>query len=456
MATINKTPQKTKKNILLISYHFPPSIAVGGLRISGFAKYLPSFDWIPYVLTINDEYVNEVDIKRLKDLDNLKIFKTRQLPSIIHFYLKLKRVYSSIRERNATVKKLNNSYLNISSNVSEKLPQKLKRYLISLFSLPDAQRRWGPVAIFKAIRVIKRHEIQCILTSSPPQSVHLIGLIVKKITGVKWVADFRDPWMTPEPKGRYPVCSLSLRIERWLEQKVVQNADFVLTNSDWLCNVLKNSYKTQTETKFLCITNGFDSEVFSRLNHLEKYEKFTLTYAGTLYVDRTPEPVFSAIKELIKEGKINHHNISVKLVGNCRYVGGFLIDDIVRSYGLESVIEILDQVPYSKAIEIIKRSHLALLFQPNQPFCIPAKIYDYIGSETKILALTGEGATSDLIRSAGIGIALYPSDIKGIKDFIYESFNNRGLFAENSLKVLSKFNRKFTVQVLADHLNKIT
>lgn len=49
---INK---ETNKKILLISYHFPPSLAVGGFRIAGFAEKLPLYGWDPYVLTIKEK-----------------------------------------------------------------------------------------------------------------------------------------------------------------------------------------------------------------------------------------------------------------------------------------------------------------------------------------------------------------------------------------------------------------
>lgn len=468
MKTNNNISEYIKKKILLISYHFPPSTAVGGLRIANFAKYLPLHGWNSYVLTIKDHYLKKVDQDRIKDIGSVKVFKTRIVPKI-NAYLRLKCFYLSLLKRRIiSPKELNNYYipqkcysyneqsLNTNYYNSEKISKKLKRYSVSFVSMPDIERNWILPAVFRAVREIKREKIDCILTSSPPHSIHLTGLLVKMITGVRWIADFRDPWVTGGPLRLDSTCAFSKMIERWMEQKVVQNADMVLTTTETLCDALKESYKTLPESNFLCVTNGFDKEFFARLNHVKKYEMFTLTYAGGLYYGRTPEPIFKSLKELALEKKISLQNIRVKLIGDCKYVNGCPISQMIHSYGLDSVVEVLEPVSYSKAVEIIRQSHLALLFAPDQPFQIPAKVFDYMGTRTNILALSKEGATSDLINSTGIGTVFHPSDINGIKAFIYESIiNGDSLKENNSLNIFDKYDRKIIIQKLADHLDRL-
>ena len=460
MTANNNKSKSLKKKILLISYHFPPSVAVGGIRIANFVKYLPSFGWTPYVLTIKDHYLKKIDTDRLNDIGTVKIFQTGQFPTIINGYLKLKALYYSLlTKRHVTISELEDSYVRSNANNSdpEKIPRKLKRWFTSLFlMLPDGERNWIIPAVFRAVREIRQEKIDCILTSSPPHSVHLIGFLLKLITGVRWVADFRDPWITPVSRKAHLTCDLAVKIERWMEYKVIQHADIVLTTTGMLCNKFRESYRTMPQNKFLCLTNGYDREVFSKCRHLKKYEKFTLTYTGTLYVGRTPEPVFNALRELILENKINPQDISVKLVGDCKYVDGFPTAKMIRLYALESVVELSDQIPHPEALKIIQRSHLALLFQPDQPFCIPAKVYDYMGLGIRILALAEEGSTSDLIKATGVGRAFSHSNIQGIKEFIYQSISNKDLLSQaSSFENILKYDRKLIVQNLANHLDKI-
>jgi len=448
-----------KKKILLISYHFPPSTEVGGLRVANFAKYLPALGWDTYVLTIKECYLEKVDNGRLDGIDAERIFRTDKLPTVSGAYLTLKKIYYGLfMKKPHMAEKSDGADVQPAGNRSstETLSGKLKRYILSFLMIPDEKRNWILPALFKAVREIRRNNIDCILTSCPPYSVHIIGLLTKMITGVKWVADYRDPWSMGGPKRNFATCALSMRIEQWLERNVVRRADIVLMNTEWIRSFYEQSFKDQRAGKFLYCPNGFDKDIFEKVSQLKKYEKFTITYAGTLYLGRTPESVFKAMQELVSEGKISLQDVCVKLVGDCRYVDGQPIAGMIRKYNLDGAVEISDPVPYAQALAIIKQSHVALLLAPNQSFQIPAKVFDYMGCGTQILTLAEDGATSDLIRSSGAGSVIHPSDVKGIKEFIYRSMNNKDLLMHNdSEDGLDKFDQKAIIQGLAEHLNRM-
>jgi hypothetical protein len=447
----NKTSNSGTKKILLISYHFPPSTAVGGLRIADFAKYLPLYGWKPSVLTVKDDYLQALDPGRLKDVSVEKIIKAGHLPTVIQGYLKLKSLYYSVlRRRSVMPKELQGTFdQSVTPGTGRRSPyQKFKRFIISLLTVPDT--------VIKAVREIKRDHVVCILTSSPPYSVHLVGLLVKMITGVKWVADFRDPWISSGRKRLYVTSTLSIRVERWLEKNVIEKADLVLTTTEKLRDHFTATYRSLPKSKFLYMSNGFSPEIADQFKHLTKYETFTLTYAGSFYIGRTPEPTFKAIRSLVEEGRISPDNIRVKLVGNCQQVDGCPTSQLIHAYGLDSAVEVVKTVPYFKALEIIKKSHIALLFAPDQPYQIPAKVFEYMGLGTKILALTEKGATWDLITSTGAGTAFYSSDIDGIKDFILRSMSNGAVTGqERTSGIQRQFDRRSITGDLARHLDRL-
>jgi hypothetical protein len=301
--------------------------------------------------------------------------------------------------------------------------------------------------VIQGLRVIRREQIDCILTSSPPYSVNLVGWLLKLITGVRWVADYRDPWMTGGSKKLYMTCAASLGIERWLERRVVQKADLVVANTEMLCEAFRKAYGSQLPDRFVCITNGFDEELFSSFGPVEKEKVFTIIYTGTLYFGRTPEPLFQAVRELIQEGRIEARAIRIRLVGHCQLISGRPVGEILRDYQLDGIVEVLEPVSYRRAIEMVRQSQLALLLAPNQPYQIPAKAYDYMGAGTRILALAEDGATCDLVRSTGVGAAFRPSDTAGIKEFVFRSMNqdresarpgNKGPVSEYEIRSLTR------------------
>jgi hypothetical protein len=412
------------RKVLLISYHFPPSPEVGGLRAANFAKHLPQLGWTPVILTIKDKYLKNLDTEKLNYLGPVTIVKAGRLPKISQLYVTVKQLLNRLggrRDALATGTEPRSGPSKPRERTVESLSAKVRRYVLSFLSLPDEERNWTWPAVIRAIREVRRGNIDCILTSSPPYSVHMVGLLVRWLTGVPWVADFRDPWMTGGSKKLYVTSRASLGIERWLEWKVVQRADLVVTNTEMLCDAFRKSYGTRLSDRFVCLTNGFDGEFFSQFGHIPKDERFTIIYAGTLYFGRTPEPVFKAVHELIRESQVNPESIRIRLVGQCGVMNGRPVEEVVRAYGLAGVVDVCEAVSYRCAIEMVKTSHLALLLAPNQPYQIPAKAYDYMGTGTRILALAESGATCDLVHSTGVGAAFRPSDVAGIKDFILRS-----------------------------------
>jgi glycosyltransferase involved in cell wall biosynthesis len=236
---------------------------------------------------------------------------------------------------------------------------------------------------------------------------------------------------------------------------VVQQADLLVFNVQRLRDAYKDKYGTEPVDKFVHIPNGIDQETFSKKRGLKKYDKFTLCYTGSLIKSRSPEPVFDALSQLIREGKVDPGEVRVKLVGACQYVMGDPIAEMIREYDLDPVVQVSEAVPYLDALEIIRQSHLALLFAPNQPGQIPGKVYDYIGAGAKVLAIAEKSATTDLIQSANCGKAFHPSDIQNIKEYILETMRNGSSIAPDYSVVLSQFDAKRITESLSSNLNRI-
>ena len=448
------------KKVLLISYHFPPSAEVGGLRAANFSRHLPRFGWTPLVLTLKDDYLGKIDIGKLKNVGPVKIIKAGRMPTLSPIYMGIKRIAQCfVRQSRAptSVSERGSQSSLPAGRTTETFAQRLRRYILSFLSLPDEQRSWVWPAVIQALRVVRRERIDCIMTSSPPYSVHLVGWLVKLVTGVRWIADFRDPWMTGGSKKLYFTCAASLRIERWMERRIVQKADLVSANTEMLCEAFRKAYGTRLPNRFVCITNGFDGEMFSSFGHVEKDKVFTIIYTGTLYFGRTPEPVFQAVHELIQEGRINARAIQIRLVGQCEIINGRPIEEMIQAYQLKGVVEVLESVSYNRAIEMVRQSQLALLLAPNQPYQIPAKAYDYMGTGTNILALAESGATCDLIHSTGVGAVFRPSDTAGIKEYLLGSMNaDCGLVQSKGKRSVSEYEVHSLTRRLARYLDGLS
>ena len=445
-----------KNRILLISYHFPPSAAIGGTRVANFAKWLPSFGWEARILTIQDRDVEQFDTERLHDVEGTTIYKAGVWPTLAALYGSVKgRLFGSRGITEETVRPPGES-AGPASVRRESFAERLRRYALSFLSLPDFERGWIVPAMIAAVRRVRRDRIGWIMTSCPPYSVHLVGLGVKGITGARWVADFRDPWMTTGSKRSYATCALSIRLESWLERKVIERADLLLFGVERLKEAYRQRYAHVPGEKFVFLPNGIAPRALEAAAPAAKYERFTLSYTGSIYVRRSPEPVFQAISRLVQEGRISIEDVCIKLVGQCRTVEGVPTALLARKYGLERVVEIHDPRPSSEAQEIIRRSHLALLFAPHLPYQIPAKAYDYLAAGARILAIAEDGGTADLVRSTDSGETFRSEDVDGIKDFIHREMTRRGSPSPIRVAGLGRFDARRITEELAGRLDRIS
>jgi glycosyltransferase involved in cell wall biosynthesis len=247
--------------------------------------------------------------------------------------------------------------------------------------------------------------------------------------------------------------ALSIRIESWLERKVVEKADLVVFNTDRLRDAYRSRYAHVPGRNFVYIPNGIaEWHSMADGDPVEKYDVFTLSYTGALYVGRSPEPVFQAVTQLIQSGRLRPEDIRIKLVGQCRWVEGVPMSSVIEKYGLESVVEVRDSVPQAEAAEIIRRSHLALLFAPRLTFQIPAKVYDYFSAGTRILAIADEGATADLVRQTDTGATFATKEVDEIGEFIAKEMTAPRSVDGRPSPELLRFDARRLTEELVGHL----
>ncbi len=171
------------QKLLIISYYWPPSGGPGVQRWLKNTKYLVKHGVQPYVITVDEKYASyfQVDESLEKEVDpGVNVYKTRSF-EILNLYKKFSRdghlPTSGFSNAGATSMK-----------------QKITTALRSNLFIPDPRRGWNRYAFRQAKALIRTEGIDTVLTTSPPHSSQLIGLKLKRQMGVRWIADFRDPW----------------------------------------------------------------------------------------------------------------------------------------------------------------------------------------------------------------------------------------------------------------------
>lgn len=402
------------KHILLISYHFFPDSAVGGLRPRTFAKYLTEYGWQAIILTVKEKYYGVPDLTGSENHEKVRVVRTSMIRSPSFYYRRVKRMTS-----------LGPNHRNKAGYPAAwrrpKTDYSVKGLLSWMCSLPDEKAGWLPFAVMRGIELIHRENIKVLMTTGPPHSVHLIGAWLSILTRVPWVADFRDPYLdcVLETQGERR-WALPLKVATMLEGWMTSKAAFILTTTDRLAERLRSRYPLHKQ-KILALPNGYDPDDFKGMSS-RKERCFTISYLGTLYEFRDPELILRCISELIQEGHMHREGVAVRFVGNCNEAGGKAIRKLTTKYGLAGIVEERPWSPRSQTLEMMMRSHVLLLLAEDQPLAIPGKLYEYIGSGSTILAITGDGATADMLRELGKGIIVRPGDYESLKARVVELY----------------------------------
>jgi len=291
------SPSVGGKKCLMIAYFFPPLSGIGSLRTIKFAKYLPRYGWLPYILTTQRGIRYPQDPALLEQIPpEVRVFRAPCLdPANIEALLLLqwKFLWKARLRRLATVME----------------PYKVMRWL----AFPDPMFTWLGPAFVKGLYVVAKYQVPVLYTTAPPFTSHLVGYLLKAATGALWVADFRDPW-SRNPFTVYPIGALRT-LNAYLERKTIQRADAVVTVHEQCLQRLNYDMTSHRRGKFSIISNGYDPEDFQEFPNVPQKGRFVLAHVGSLYGLLTARYLLTAVAMLVRRGQIPENKVQVVLHG---------------------------------------------------------------------------------------------------------------------------------------------
>jgi glycosyltransferase involved in cell wall biosynthesis len=392
------------KNILIITYYWPPSGGPAVQRWLDFANRLAKDNYNVFVLTVSEQTATytSYDTTLLNQIDPR--IQIHYADAIDYFAFYKKFIGKGTVPGNALADDTNPNFI-----------KKISRFIRGNFFIPDPRIGWKKQAVKVAQKIIIDEGIDVFITAGPPQSTHLIGLGLKaKKTNIKWIADFHDYWTNVFYLKKFYRTAIAQKIDLYLEKKVIENADQILVHTDYNKNYLKNRTKKHLNIEVVRI--GYDEQKFNNATK-QRNEIFTITYAGTLPDYYHPESFFEALVQLKKE------HPSLKLI--TRFIG--IISDTIQSmvsqYQLEDWIVFEGYKPHLESIEAIMQSDLLLLINPRleqDEAIVPGKIFEYIATANPILSISSKGSENEMIlKETHTGANYDWNDIQGIKNYIY-------------------------------------
>ena len=358
------------KRVLMVAYHFPPmNVSSGIQRTLRFAQYLPEFNWEPMVLSAHP----------------------RAYPGISQ---------ASIAEIPANLHVTRAFAFDAAKQLS--LFGRYPRFLC----VPDRWWSWWLGAILPGLALIRKFKPDVLWSTYPIASAHLIGYTLHRLTGIRWVADFRDPMA----QVGFPSDPLTHRSYEWIEYHTLKHCKQAVFTTPGTVQLYQERYPDIPKSRFTIVENGYDESAFAGAQQTSDATDtpraagapLVLVHSGTVYQsERDPRPFFGALAQLRKSGQIKPGELKVVL----RATG---CDDYLRTLiegcGIQSMVTLEPTVPYRAALaEMLTADGLLVLQAANCNYQVPAKLYEYLRAGRPILGLTDPvGDTAAVLRSAGI------------------------------------------------------
>jgi glycosyltransferase involved in cell wall biosynthesis len=361
-----------RRRVLVLAYYFPPVGGAGVQRSLKFVKYLASLGWDATVVSTRSRAYGTRDASLVAEIPpTTRVTRTPALPlarylAIVLYRLRLMR---------------------------------LRTYVL----WPDGGLGWMPFAFVAAMRAARRDRPDVLFSTSSPYGGHLVALAVARLTGLPWVADFRDEWAANPYLAGQP--RALTRLSERAEGAITSRATRVVVAADYF----KLAGLSPGDPRRIEIVNGVDETDVPEQTPAPPSGRFVLAHVGSIYQIRDPTPALRALASLISRGAVDGGRVEVRLVGNL-WIPGFTpppgIDVTTTGY-----------VTHAHAIDAMATATALLLYVPSGDLAPSGKLFEYLASGRPLLCLASEeNLASRLVTEWDAGVVADPDNEAAIEE----------------------------------------
>ena len=406
------------KKIGILTYYWPPAGGSGVQRWLRFSNELVKLGHDIHVFTFKNPKYPIVDNELLKNVDSkLKVnfISGFELPNFL----------------NLRSSKPSESYGLTSSKTDISLNYIISNFILMIrefFFFPDTRKYLISPSIKYISNYNKKNQLDCLITSGPPHSLHYVGERLKKNDGIKWISDFRDPWSNFFQNKLLNKFKSTQKKHKKKEIEIVKSSNAVLTTSE----SLKAQFKTINKNSY-CIHSGFN-----KLISPKPHNKFRILYAGSLKAIQNPKMLWTVLKNLIDTDSSFKELVEIVLIGNIDFE--ILQTKEFKNLENRKIISYMSQKDLNKEICI---SEVLIVCSVNVKGCddiVPGKFFHYLSSGKKILGISNKGSDLEkIIVETKSGMSFSYDNYQDLKNYIYKCFSDYKDGKVNSQKTNNKF-----------------
>lgn len=427
------------KKVLVIAYYWPPTGGSGVQRWVKFVKYLPEHGWEAVVYTPENPERLAVDHSLEAELsEGLEVLRR----PILEPYNLYRRLMG---------KKASTQVTEISSG-RKTFKQRLSLWVRANLFVPDPRVTWVKPSVRFLKKYLKEHPVDVIVTTGPPQSMHLIGQKLHKATGIPWVSDFRDPWTKMYYLKHLPISKRNWRRLHGLEKAVLDNSTRVLA----VTPLVQEDFQSMTSTPVDCITNGYDEPDFEGPAP-EADGFFNVTHTGLFAADGNPFTLWKVLGSMASKDAEFREKLRLRLAGKVDRE----IYDAIQAEGLGANVVSLGYCSHTDAVAEQRKATVLILPLRNDPEyrpILPGKLFEYLASRRPMLGIgQKDGAMARVVEECRAGITAGWDDAELMRLFMekaWEAFKAGGVPCTDG--PVERFSRRNLTAAMAELLEKVS
>ncbi|HKS05749.1 MAG TPA: glycosyltransferase [Gemmatimonadaceae bacterium] len=288
---------------------------------------------------------------------------------------------------------------------------------------PDNARGWVMRAARTARGLLRAQPFDLVITSGPPHSAHFAGVLATAGRREPLWVDMRDPWSQALRDAQWDANKsrmLRVLVPR-LEGVVFRHARRVVVNTTELAGMLRAD---SAAPPVVYVPNGIDGELLPART-AERLSGCSIAYVGTVYGARNVAGVLAAMRDLLRDRPELASALKLRIAGHINSTHRARLQADVDAHGVAQCVEHVGVLPRAGALELLNRSHLALVLAQGQHMMVPAKLYECVGLGVPTLVLTEtDSATAREARRIG-AFTLDGGDVQGIRALLEDALSGR-------------------------------
>ena len=440
------------RKALVITYYWPPAGGSGVQRWLKFSKYLREFGYESIIYTPeNPEFMATDKSLEAEISEGIVVIKRR-----------IREPYSLYKKFTGRKGAIKPGFVTDSGSGKGSFKERLSLFIRSNLFFPDPKMLWIRPSVRFLKKYIAQNNIDIIVTTGPPHSMHIIGRRVSEATSVPWIADFRDPWTKMYNFKYMGYTSVMKSKHERAERKILTSADAVVTVTETIRAELeqiiyseKGQHNQKTaKSKVFVVTNGYDESDFAApAPKLEPH--FTITFTGLFVKSQNPGRFWKILSEMVAEDIVFAGDLKIRLIGDIDQT----IFDEISAFGLNENLIAMGYMAHEEVINYQRSAQILLLSvgcEPEAKGILTGKFFEYLAARRPIVAFGIKGGDIDLALEKSSAGTMFPyndeNEVKAYIEALYKEFRNAGIPYTSG--AIERYSRRNLTEEIASIMDK--